>query len=67
MSERQTLWGVYDPRQWQMIVERAKHPADGQRGALLTHRQTGAYCLMCAGVYRSVPRAWAQRRHMPVS
>ena len=49
------------PPGWTAYAEMVRHPVDGQRGALALCHLTGVYCLLMAGVFRSLPQDWARR------
>ena len=50
------------PAGWTAYTDLVRHPVDGQLGALALCHLTGAYCLVMAGVFRTLPQNWAQEQ-----
>ena len=48
------------PPGWTAYAEFVRHPVDRQPGALALCHLTGVYCLLMAGVFRTLPQEWAQ-------
>lgn len=72
-KERILMTGVTEYRKqlagelpgWEVVPTahpRMAHPADGDKGVLVRHQQTGRYCLALGGSLRSVPQRWAAQQ-----